>query len=64
MHSETNLFFLQSKAITWIRSEKRLQSSHTAKAGRKVLAQRFVNDAQHNQKMHTMKTFDRLSADQ
>lgn len=58
------IFFLQSKAITWIRSKKRLQSSHTARVGSKVLAQRFVNNAHRNQKMHTMKTFDTLSADQ
>lgn len=64
MHNETNLFYLQSKAIIWIRSGKRLYLNHTGEVGRKVLAQRFVNDAQRNQKMHTMKTFDTLSADQ
>jgi len=64
MHSETNLFFLQSKAMTWIRHEKRLQSTHTARVGSKVLAQKFVNTTQCNQKIHTIKTFDTLSADQ
>lgn len=36
----------------------------TARAGSKVLAQRFVNDAKRSQKMRTMKTFDPLSAHQ
>lgn len=53
MHSKTSLFSLQPEDIIWIRSEKRSQSSYIATVGSRVMTQRFVNNAQCNQKMHT-----------